>query len=228
MHQASTQVLEKARRIAAHLLEASPHDVSLTADGRFAIAGAPERSLGWPEVAVAASDPAALPEGIEPGLSAENDFEAGGMSYPFGAHVAVVDVDTETGEVRLRRLVTVDDCGRILNPMLVTGQVHGGLTQGSAQALFEGVEYDEQGTPLTGSLMSYEMPSAAELVSFETGHTETPTCLNPLGAKGIGELPILPVAPAVLNAIRDAVGVGLYELPVSSAAIREQLKRGAT
>ena len=216
VHQASREVLEKARRVAAHLLEASPDDVSLSEDGRFAIAGAPEKSVGWPEVAMAAADPSALPDGMEPGLSAENDFDAGGMSYPFGAHVAVVDLDTETGEVRLRRLVAVDDCGRILNPMLVTGQVHGGLTQGSAQALFEGVEYDEQGTPLTGSLMSYEMPSAAELISWETSHTETPTYLNPLGAKGIGESGTIGSTPAVQSAVVDALrpfGVRHVDMP---------------
>ena len=229
VHQSSKEVLEKARRVAAHLLEASHDDVSLTDDGRFAIAGAPGRSVGWPEVAVAASDPAALPEGLEPGLSAEIDFDAGGMSYPFGAHIAVVDVDTETGEVRLRRLVAVDDCGRILNPMLVDGQVHGGLTQGSAQALFEGVEYDEQGTPLTGSLMSYEMPSAAELISWETSHTETPTYLNPLGAKGIGESGTIGSTPAVQSAVVDALrpfGVRHVDMPFTPERVWRAIHNG--
>jgi len=229
VHQASTTVREKARRVAAHLLEASPDDVSLSDDGRFAIAGAPERSVGWPEVAMAASDPSSLPEGLEPGLAAENDFGAGGMSYPFGAHVAVVDVDTETGEVRLRRLIAVDDCGRILNPMLVTGQVHGGLTQGSAQALFEGVEYDDEGTPLTGSLMSYEMPSAAELVSWETSNTETPTYLNPLGAKGIGESGTIGSTPAVQSAVVDALrpfGVRHVDMPFTPERVWRAIQNG--
>jgi carbon-monoxide dehydrogenase large subunit len=229
VHQSSTEVREKARRVAAHLLEASPDDVSLSEDGRFEIAGAPERSVGWPEVAVAAADPSALPDGIEPGLSAEIDFDAGGMSYPFGAHVAVVDVDTETGEVRLRRLVAVDDCGRILNPMLVDGQVHGGLTQGSAQALFEGVEYDDQGTPLTGSLMSYEMPSAAELISWETSHTETPTYLNPLGAKGIGESGTIGSTPAVQSAVVDALrpfGVRHVDMPFTPERVWRAIHDG--
>ncbi len=218
IHRAGEEVVEKARVVAAHLLEASPADIELTEEGTFAIAGAPERSVDWPQIATTAADASALPEGVEPGLSAQDVFDAGGTSFPFGAHVAVAEVDVETGEARLVRFVAVDDCGRILNPLLAEGQVHGGLTQGAAQALYEGVEYDELGNPLTGTLMSYGMPSAAELISWETIHTQTPTFLNPLGAKGIGESGTIGSTPAVQSAVIDAVshlGVRHIDIPLT-------------
>jgi carbon-monoxide dehydrogenase large subunit len=166
---------------------------------------------------------------MEPGLAAKGDFsQSPEGTFPFGAHVAVVEVDTETGHTRLLRHIAVDDCGRILNPLLVEGQVHGGLAQGIAQALYEEVRYDEEGNPLTGSLMSYEMPSAAELPTYETAHTETPTPLNPLGAKGIGESATIGSTPAVQNAVIDAVshlGVRHIDMPLTPErvwrAIRE-------
>jgi carbon-monoxide dehydrogenase large subunit len=165
---------------------------------------------------------------MEPGLSASGKFKQRGSTYPFGAHVAVVEVDMETGEARPVRHVAVDDCGRILNPMLVEGQVHGGLAQGIAQALYEGVEYDEHGNPVTGTLVSYLMPGAADLPAYVTGHTETPTPLNPLGAKGIGESATIGSAPAVQNAVIDALshlGVRHLDMPLSPErvwrAIRE-------
>jgi carbon-monoxide dehydrogenase large subunit len=216
---ASEAVLDKARRLAAHLLEAGPEDVVVTEEGRVGIAGAPDRAFTWAELAQAASDPARLPDGMEAGLAARETFsqDANG-TYPFGAHVAVADVDVETGAVRLIRHVAVDDCGRILNPMLVEGQVHGGLAQGIAQALFEEVLYEESGTPLTANLMTYEIPSAAELPSFETAHTVTPTPLNPLGAKGIGESATIGSTPAVQSAVIDAVshlGVRHIDMPLT-------------
>jgi aerobic carbon-monoxide dehydrogenase large subunit len=166
---------------------------------------------------------------MEPGLAARTDFsQDSGGSYPFGAHVSVVEVDVETGQVRPLRHVAVDDCGRIINPMLAEGQVHGGIGQGMAQALYEEVLYDEDGTPQTGSLLSYTMPSAAELPSFETAHTVTPTPLNPLGAKGIGESATIGSTPAVQNAVVDAVshlGVRHIDMPCTPErvwrAIRE-------
>jgi carbon-monoxide dehydrogenase large subunit len=227
---ASEGVVDRARAVAAHLLEAAVEDVMLFDDGRIGIAGAPDRSLSWAEVARAAADPTGLPEGLDPGLSSDADFgQDSGGSYPFGAHVAVVEVDIETGWVRLVRHVAVDDCGRILNPLLVEGQVQGGCAQGIAQALYEEVLYDEDGNPLTGSLMAYEMPSAAELPSFETAHTVTPTPLNPLGAKGIGESATIGSTPAVQNAVVDAVshlGVRHIDMPLTPErvwrAIRSQ------
>ena len=224
-------VVDKARLLAAHLLEAGLDDVVLSEDGRIGIAGAPDRALPWSELAAAAADPARLPEGMEPGLAARGDFsQSADGTYPFGAHVAVVEVDMETGRTRLLRLVAVDDCGRILNPMLVEGQVHGGLAQGIAQALYEEVLFDEDGNPLTGSLMSYEMPSAAELPSFETAHTETPTPLNPLGAKGIGESATIGSTPAVQNAVIDAVshlGVRHIDMPLTPERVWRAIRDSA-
>ncbi|HEX9121942.1 MAG TPA: xanthine dehydrogenase family protein molybdopterin-binding subunit [Actinomycetota bacterium] len=214
---AGRQVLEKARLLAAHLLEASSADVTLNEDGRIGVTGAPEAALGWGELAAAAADPSRLPEGMEVGLSASGKFHQKDSTYPFGAHVAVVEVDVETGEARLIRHVAVDDCGRILNPLLVEGQVHGGLAQGIAQALYEGVTYDELGSPLSGNLTGYLMPSAAEFPAFVTGHTETPTPLNPLGAKGIGEAATIGSTPAVQSAAIDAVahlGVRHIDMPL--------------
>jgi aerobic carbon-monoxide dehydrogenase large subunit len=211
-------VLEKARRIAAHLLEASPDDVQLFADGRIGVAGAPDTAIGWGELADAAADPSRLPEGMKPGLSSRVDFEMEGNTFPFGTHVSVVEVDTETGEVLPLRHVAVDDCGVILNPMMVDGQVHGGVAQGLAQALFEEFVYDEDANPLTGSLMAYEMPSAPELPMVEIAHTETTTGLNPLGAKGIGEAATVGSTPAVQNAVIDALshlGVRHIDMPLT-------------
>jgi aerobic carbon-monoxide dehydrogenase large subunit len=188
-------VLEKARTIAADVLEVAVEDVVQRQDGAFAVAGAPDRSVSWAEVA--STDGAEL---VAEARRFQSDY-----TYPFGAHVAVVEVDTETGDVRLLRHVAVDDCGRILNPMLVEGQVHGGLAQGIAQALYEEVLFDELGTPVTSNLATYAMPAASELPSFERGVMETPTPLNPLGAKGIGESATIGSTPAVVNAAVDAL-----------------------
>jgi carbon-monoxide dehydrogenase large subunit len=215
-------VLEKARQLAAHLLEAGVDDIVLHDGAKVGVAGVPATALSWAELAMAAGDPAKLPDGMEPGLASELDFNQGEATYPFGAHVAVVEVDTETGRVELVRHVAVDDCGRILNPLLVAGQQHGGIAQGVAQALYEGVVYDEDGNPLTGNLMDYAMPSAAELPSFEASNTETPTPLNPLGAKGIGESGTIGSTPAVQNAVVDALsafGVRHLDMPLTAERV---------
>jgi aerobic carbon-monoxide dehydrogenase large subunit len=203
---ASDQVLHMARERAANVLEANPDDIVLFEDGRFGVAGTPARSLGWDELAGDDREP----------LRAQARHPQSAQTYPFGAHVAVVEVDTETGAVHLLRMVAVDDCGRVLNPLLAEGQVHGGLAQGIAQALFEEFSYDADGTPLTATLADYLVPSAAELPSYETAHTETPTPLNPLGAKGIGESGTIGSTPAVQNAVVDAVahlGVRHIDMP---------------
>jgi carbon-monoxide dehydrogenase large subunit len=203
---ASEAVLAQARERAADLLEANPDDVVLFDDGRLGVAGTPARALDWGEIAAGADGP----------LRAEAKHPQSAQTYPFGAHVSVVEVDTETGAVKLLRHIAVDDCGRVLNPLLAQGQVHGGLAQGIAQALFEEFTYDADGTPLTATLADYLVPSAAELPSFETAHTETPTPLNPLGAKGIGESGTIGSTPAVQNAIVDAVahlGVRHIDMP---------------
>jgi carbon-monoxide dehydrogenase large subunit len=227
---ASQAVLEKARRVAAHLLEVAEADIVHHDDGRVGVAGAPDRALTWGELATAATESPRLPEGLEPGLSASVKFKQKDSTFPFGAHVAVVEVDMETGEVRPVRHVAVDDCGRILNPLLVEGQVHGGLAQGIAQALYESVEFDELGTPLTSNLTSYLMPSAAELPGFVSAHTETPTPLNPLGAKGIGEAATVGSTPAVQNAVVDALsplGVRHIDMPCSPERVWRAI-RGAS
>jgi carbon-monoxide dehydrogenase large subunit len=211
-------VVAKARILASHLLEVDEADLMEPVNGRFEVAGAPERAITWSELAAAADDPARLPEGMTPGLAASGQFRELESTFPFGAHVAVVEVDTQTGDVRLVRHVAVDDCGRILNPTLVDGQVGGGLGQGIAQALYEEVRYDETGNPISGNLTTYGVPAASELPGFEIGHTETPTPLNPLGAKGIGESAAIGSTPAVQSAVMDALstrGVRHIDLPLA-------------
>jgi carbon-monoxide dehydrogenase large subunit len=230
--QASEEVWEKARRIAAHLLEAAPDDIVAFEGGLVGVAGAPDTALSLGDLAAVAADPARLPEGLDPGLAAGTDFRMDGNTFPFGTHVSVVEVDVETGRVRPLRHVAVDDCGLILNPMLVDGQVHGGVGQGMAQALYEEALYDEEGNPLTASLMSYAMPGPPEIPGIETAHTQTPTPLNPLGVKGIGEAATIGSTPAVQNAVIDAVshlGVRHIDMPCTPErvwrAIRETSPR---
>lgn len=223
-------VMDRARAIAAHLLEVDVVDVAATQDGRLGVTGAPERSLSWSELAVAARDETRLSEGLEPGLASSGTFREPGSTFPFGTHVSVVEVDTQTGDVRLVRHISVDDCGRILNPMLVQGQVHGGLGQGIAQALYEEVLFDDQANPITGNLSTYLMPSAAEFPWFEASHTETPTPLNPLGAKGIGESACIGSTPAVQNAAVDALahlGVTHLDLPLSPERVLTAIRRSS-
>lgn len=240
LYNASEGVLAKARHLAAHLLEANVDDIVLTDDGRLGVAGVPASARSWGELAAAAKTTdgveelgESLPPGMEPALAYALDFSQGDATFPFGAHVAVVEIDTETGRVELLRHVAVDDCGRILNPMLVAGQQHGGIAQGVAQALWEGVAYDDDGNPLTANLMDYAMPSAAELPSFEASNTETPTPLNPLGAKGIGESGTIGSTPAVQNAVVDGLsylGVRHLDMPLGSERVWRAIqdaRRGA-
>jgi carbon-monoxide dehydrogenase large subunit len=166
---------------------------------RFHVAGTPALARSWAELAAAASS------GESGALRSEVDSAPPSSTFPFGAHVAVVEVDTDTGQVELRRLVAVDDAGRIVNPLLVEGQVHGGLAQGVAQALMEEVRYDDDGNPITANLADYAMISATELPSFELVPMETPTPVNPLGVKGIGESATIGSTPAVQNAVIDAL-----------------------
>ena len=210
---AAELVVDRARELAAQLLEANPDDiVHDPTTGTFAVAGTPVSAKSWADLAAAA--PAA---GVDR-LFAENDFAGGGSTFPFGAHVAVVEVDTETGMVRLLRHVACDDAGTIINPLIFDGQVHGGVAAGVSQALFEEVRYDEDGNPLTTTLADYSFPSAAEFPSFERIEHETPTPHNPLGAKGIGEAGTIGATPAVQNAVVDAVshlGVRHIDMPLT-------------
>ena len=213
VHRAAEDVIEQARQLAAELLEANPDDIVVDkVGGRLHVAGTPAVSKSWAELAGAA---AANDGG---GLAAEVLFESTMPTFPFGAHVAVVDVDTETGRVELTRFVAVDDAGRILNPLLAEGQRHGGIAQGVAQALLEEVRYDPDGNPVTSNLADYAFISAAELPSFELVPMETPTPANPLGAKGIGESGSIGSTPAVQNAVVDALshlGIRHVDMPAS-------------
>jgi aerobic carbon-monoxide dehydrogenase large subunit len=212
--QAATEVVETAKRLVADELEANPADVVLDLDaGRFHVTGAPEPSLSWAELAVRLVEKGMLEQ-----LSAERDFKPDAGTFPFGTHVAVVEVDTETGDVDLQRLVAVDDAGRIISPTIAEGQRHGGIGSGIGQALFEEFVYDANGNPLTGTFVGYAFPSAAELPSFELVPMETPTPMNELGAKGIGESGTIGATPAVHNAVVDALaglGVRHVEMPAS-------------
>ena len=227
LYRASEEVLAKAKRVAASLLEANVDDIVVMPGAGLGVTGVPASARSWAELAVAAKDPAHLPDGAAPGLDHALDFNQGEATFPFGAHIAVVEVDTETGRVEHLRHVAVDDCGRILNPLLVRGQQHGGIAQGAAQALWEAVTYDEDGNPQTANLMDYAMPSAAELPSFETSNTETPTPLNPLGAKGIGESGTIGSAPAVHNAVIDAVshlGIRHIDMPLTAQKVWDAIR----
>jgi carbon-monoxide dehydrogenase large subunit len=193
---AADQLSEVARERAAQLLEAAVEDVVLDSDtGRFHVAGSPVPAVGWAEVASVRGE----------ALVGISDFKAAQPTFPFGAHLAVVDVDTETGRVTLRRIVAVDDAGTLLNPLIVDGQIHGGIAQGVAQALLEWMQYDEDGNPVTSNFADYPVISSAELPSYELVHMETPTWVNPLGAKGAGESGTIGSIPAVLNAVVDAL-----------------------
>ena len=201
---AANRVLMHGRELAARLLEANPDDIVVMDDGRIGVAGVPARALSWADLAQA-----------EPIVEVA-DINQEGATFPFGAHVAVVEVDLDTGMVTPVRHVAVDDCGRIVNPLLVTGQQHGGIAQGIAQALFERYVYDEDGNPLTATLTDYAMPSAAELPSFEASNTETPSPRNELGAKGIGESGTIGSTPAMQSAVIDALkhlGIRHLDIP---------------
>jgi len=216
---AATKVRDKVRQIAAHMLEAAPDDIVLES-GQYQVKGVPARALTLAQVAAQAySD--GLPKEIDAGLEA-SDFFVPKLIYPFGTHVAVVEVERETGIVRIRQYFTVDDCGPRISPMLVEGQVHGGLAQGIAQALLEEIVYDESGQLLSGSLMDYALPRADDLITFTTDQTVTPTPYNPMGVKGIGEAATIGSTPAIANAVLDALsslGVRHLDLPLRAEKV---------
>ena len=208
-------LVEKATEEAARRLEASAQDIVRFDGGRFGVRGVPATALSWAELAA------------ETTLAAESDFEQDDQTFPFGCHVAVVEVDVETGEARLVRHIAVDDCGIVLNQMLVDGQIHGGVAQGVAQALYEEFVYDAEGNPLTTSLIDYAIPTIGEIPDVETVHMETPTHLNPLGAKGVGESGTIGATPAVQNAVIDAVshlGVRHIDMPLHPMRVWEAIR----
>ncbi|HWE90488.1 MAG TPA: xanthine dehydrogenase family protein molybdopterin-binding subunit [Pseudonocardiaceae bacterium] len=234
---AADKVIGKARRVAAHLLECAEDDLEF-ANGRFTVRGTGSATSGQSgqsiqDIALAVFAAHDLPDGMEPSLDSESTFDPENFSYPHGTHLCAAEVDTETGRVRLRSYVCVDDVGRVINPMIVDGQVHGGLAQGIAQALFEEAVHDEGGTLTTASLADYTIPSAVDLPAFTTNRTETPATTNPLGVKGVGEAGTIASTPAVVNAVVDAVrpfGVSDIEMPCTPMRVWraiEQARNGA-
>jgi carbon-monoxide dehydrogenase large subunit len=222
---ATEKTIERGRRIAAHLLEAAPEDVTLR-DGRFVVAGT-DRDVAWSRVARTAYQPRALPPGLEPGWSDTAAFTPPAVTFPNGCHVCEVEVDAETGMVRVLRYTVVDDVGRMINPLLVKGQIHGGAVQGLGQGLAEVLTYDEAGQVLSGSFMDYVMPRADEVPLFDVDAHEVPTRVNPLGAKGVGEAGTVGALPALMNAVNDALahlGVRHLDMPVSPERVWQAIR----
>ncbi|HEY7512052.1 MAG TPA: aerobic carbon-monoxide dehydrogenase large subunit [Vicinamibacteria bacterium] len=221
---AARKVRDKARKIAAHLLEVSEDDL-VWEPGKFSVKGAPAKSKTIQEIALAAYTN--HPPGMEAGLEAVNYYDPPNLTFPFGSYICVVDLDRGTGEVKIRRFVAIDDCGNIINPMIVQGQVHGGLTMGMAPALLEEISYDESGNVQGGSFMDYLVPTAVETPKWETGHTVTPSPHHPLGAKGVGESATVGAPPAIANAVVDALahlGVRHIDIPITPEKVWRILK----
>ncbi|MBM3944137.1 MAG: xanthine dehydrogenase family protein molybdopterin-binding subunit [SAR202 cluster bacterium] len=221
LHMSVGKVIDKAKKIAANLLEASPED-TVFKDGKFFVKGAPAKSKTFQEVALAAYWYASMPEGVEPGLEAMSIFDPKAFTWPFGTHMAVVEVDPDTGSVKLLRYVCVDDVGKVINPMIVDGMVHGGIAQGVGQAMQEEAVYGDDGQLLTGSMLDYALPTANDFPVFETARTETPSPTNPLGVKGAGEAATIASSPAIINAVVDALspfGVKHMNMPAKSEKV---------
>jgi carbon-monoxide dehydrogenase large subunit len=227
-------VQDKAKRICAALLEAAPDDIELV-DGKYQVRGSPDKSMTMGDIALAAHvPPNELPADIEPGLEESCFYDPENFVFPFGAHACIVDVDAETGKVDVVRYVAVDDCGPAINPLLIDGQVHGGIVHAIGQALYEQIVYDADGQLVTGTFVDYALPSAADVPSIETDRTETPSPVNSLGVKGVGEAGTIAATPAVTAAVVDALkplGVNRLDMPLTPmrvfAAIQEAQGRGS-
>jgi len=214
------KVLEKGAKIAAHLLEASVDDLDYEG-GKWTVRGT-DKSVAFGDVSLTAYVPHNYPEGLEPGLDFSSFYDPANFTYPFGCHICIVEIDKETGVVKIKRFIAVDDVGNVINPMIVDGQIHGGLAQGIGQAFCEGALYDESGQLMNGTYMDYVMPRADDLPSFEVDRTVTPCPHNPLGVKGAGEAGCIGSTPAVVNAVMDALkGYGIHdvEMPVTSQKV---------
>jgi carbon-monoxide dehydrogenase large subunit len=225
MAKCATKIADLAKRIVAHNLEAAPEDIEVR-EGKFSVRGSPDRGMTLAEVAGAAYLNK-VPEGLEPGLEATTFWEPENFVFPFGAHACVVDVDPDTGKAKVVRYVAVDDCGNPINPLLIYGQVHGGIVHAIGQALYERVHYDAEGQLVTGTFVDYALPTAAELPSFETDRTVTPSPVNPLGAKGVGEAGTIAASAAVTNAVIDALrplGVNYINMPLSPMRVWEAIQ----
>jgi len=226
VHLAANKVADKAKKIAAHMLEASEDDLEFEG-GKFSVAGSPDQSVTIQDVAGAAFGGVNIPEDMEPGLTADYFYDPPNFVFPFGAHICVVEVDTETGKTRVRDYFAVDDCGPVINPIIVDGQVHGGIAQGIAQALYEEAVYDEDGMLITGSMVDYMIPGAPELPNYTLDRTVTPSPTNPMGVKGIGEAGTIGSPPAVINAVIDALeplGVTSIDMPASPMRVWETIQ----
>jgi carbon-monoxide dehydrogenase large subunit len=197
------KVIEKAKPLAAHLLEANADDLDFS-NGRYSVRGT-DQGIGIAEVALATFAAHNYPEGMEPGIDAESTYDPVNFSFPHGTHLCAMEVDTETGAVKMRTYVCCDDIGNIINPLIVAGQVHGGLVQGISQALWEEAVYDDSGTLVSGSFVDYLLPTSADTINFDIDHTFSPSTTNTLGTKGVGEAGTIASTPAVVNAIMDAI-----------------------
>jgi aerobic carbon-monoxide dehydrogenase large subunit len=221
VHLAATQVRDKARLVAAQMLEASSDDLDFEG-GTFSVKGSPDKSVTMQEVAFRAWQAFDMPEGVTPGLDETVFFDPPNCVFPFGAHGCEVEVDKETGKVEITSYIAVDDCGNVINPMIVDGMVHGGIAQGVAQALYEYAAYDSHGQLQSGSMMDYALPKADDLVSYETDRTVTPSPVNPMGIKGAGETGTIASTAAVANAVMDALaplGISHLDMPLTPARI---------
>ncbi len=226
---AARKIRDKAKKLAAHLLEVSEEDLTWE-PGKFSVKGAPQKAKTIQEIALAAYTN--HPQGMEAGLEAVSYYDPPNLTFPFGSYICVVDIDKGTGEVKIRRFVAVDDCGNIINPMIVEGQIHGGLTMGMAPALLEEISYDEDGNIQGGSFMDYLLPTAMETPKWETDKTCTPSPHHPLGAKGVGESATVGAPPAIANAVVDALshlGVRHIDIPITPAKVWKLLReKGVT
>jgi carbon-monoxide dehydrogenase large subunit len=226
---AADKVVEKAKPIAAHLLEANPDDLDF-AGGRFTVRGT-DQGMGLTDVATAVFTAHNLPDGTEPSIDADATFDPENFNFPHGTHLCAMEVDTETGATRMRKYTCVDDIGVIVNPLIVSGQVHGGLVQGISQALWEEAIFDESGTLVTGSLGDYLLPTAADTISFDIDHTTSPATTNSLGTKGVGEAGTIASTPAVVGAIVDAVrhlGVNDIAMPCTPERVWRAISTGSS
>jgi aerobic carbon-monoxide dehydrogenase large subunit len=226
MARAAERVQDKAKRIVGHKMEAAPEDIEV-ADGKFQVRGSPGKAMTLAEVAGEAYIPQDLPEGMEPGLDEICFYDPTNFVWPFGAHACIVEVDVETGRVDVVRYLAVDDCGPAINPLLIDGQIHGGIVHALGQALYEQVVYDEDGQLVTGTFVDYALPSAADVPSFETDRTETPTPTNTLGVKGVGEAATIACSPAVVASVIDALrplGVTSIDMPLTPMRVWQAIQ----
>jgi carbon-monoxide dehydrogenase large subunit len=222
------KVRERARIVAAAMLEASADDLEWE-KGRFFVKGDPERGKTIQEIAMGAHGSVHLPDGVEGGLDAETVYNPPNLTYPFGAYICVVDVDPGTGKVTVRRFLAIDDCGTRINPMIIEGQIHRGLTDGVGMALMEIIDFDEEGNCLGGSFMDYLLPTAMECPDWETDFTVTPSPHHPIGAKGVGESATVGSPPCIVNAVVDALkpyGVRHVEMPMTPGRVWEAMQKG--